>query len=52
MLPPLVADRVDPARHPLAEPVIGVLGQEMPIAFEHLFACGGHFGRAQAGVNS
>ena len=52
MLPPLVTDCVDPARHPLAEPVIGVLGQKMPVAFEHLLARRGHLGRAEAGIDA
>jgi len=34
MLPALVADRIDAARHALAEPVIGVGRQEMAVAVE------------------
>jgi hypothetical protein len=51
MVPALVADRIDPAGHPLAEPVIGLGGEEMPVALQHLFAGRDHFAGAEAGVD-
>ena len=51
MLPPLVADRVDPARYPLAEPVVGIVGEEMPVALQHLLADPDHLAGAEAGVD-
>ena len=52
LLPALVADRVDPARHPLRQPEIAVVDEEMRVPRQHLLADPDHLVRAEAGVDA